>query len=124
MSEKVKLPREVAEAIGIVRMAGLTDFYIVGEAYKREGTYSPSMNVIINYITANTTDWLDEEHEKGYTHIMKALVNGYEVEETPEEKVKALYRKYANETDMHYGYRLGVYECLEALNIKIEGVNA
>ncbi|RCW44258.1 hypothetical protein [Paenibacillus prosopidis] len=78
MSEKMKLPREVAEAIEHIRTADLTDYYIIGEAY-RGVSRNPHIKTIISYIRANTGDW-DEEHEKGYTHIMKALVNGYEIE--------------------------------------------
>ncbi|WP_214630024.1 DUF1642 domain-containing protein [Paenibacillus agaridevorans] len=94
--EKVKLPREVAEAIESIREAGMTDFTILGEAYKGNKDYPYS--VITNYIRQNTMAF-DDEEKKGFTIIMKALVIGYEVEHipTPREKVQKLLQTY-------YGY--------------------
>lgn len=82
----VVLPKEVDEAIKKLRRDGMTDFFIIGRAFQGDiESATEPMQVIMRYIRNNTGDW-DEEHEKGYTHIMQALVNGYEVEQTPEEK--------------------------------------
>lgn len=71
--EEVILPHYVIEAIEEVRKAGMTDFYIVGEAY-RGTSAQPHMKIIIEYIRNNVGEW-DNEIEKGYTHVMKYLVN-------------------------------------------------
>lgn len=59
-----------------------------------------------------------------------ALVNGYEVEETPEDKVKNYFKSIAiSHSDDQYvvGFNLGarkaIIETLNLLNIKIDGIN-
>lgn len=113
MSEKVKLPREIADALSKSKHIGpaailghLTQLLIASDQ-----NTTPELFIICRYF------------EKNPYIMASAIISGYEVEETPEEKVKALFKKYNNETDMHYGYRLAVRECLEALNIEIDGVN-
>jgi hypothetical protein len=61
--------------------------------------------------------------------VMTALLHGYDVEETPEDKVREYYnsgkRGVFNEEWDADGYQrsLGVVETLRLLNIKIEGIN-
>jgi hypothetical protein len=110
MSEKVKLPREVAEAIENVR-----GHYKVGAEFdlnlmdkeKFEGT-------IVISLFAN-------ESRENMIRYFQALVNGYEVEETPEEKVKNIYQYYLS---AYSGFAAkAIMEVLDVLEIKIEGVN-
>lgn len=112
MSEIVKLPRYLAESITQVRNEYKSGLEYDLDFLKRENR--ASTNDIYNYT---------QQSREHLTRYFQSLVNGYEVEETPEEKVKALLKKYNTGADMHYGYRLGVRECLEALNISIEGVS-
>ena len=110
MSEKVKLPHDVAKAIETLRGR---DFIITNHdiIYAFAASKSDEYPALIEYASEHFDD------------LLKALVNGYEVEETPEEKVKKLFEKYIPGTDKNYGYRLGVCACLNALDIKIEGIN-
>ncbi|MCC8352557.1 hypothetical protein [Bacillus sp. AF23] len=68
--------------------------------------------------------------------LAAALVNGYEVEKTPEEKVREYYeavrnlreeRYLAGDTEgkrFHAGALVGIHTTLGIFGIKIEGVNA
>lgn len=68
--------------------------------------------------------------------LAAALVNGYEVEKTPEEKLREYFeetkrtrdeRHLAGDTEgkrFHGGALVGICNTLELLGIKIEGVNA
>ena len=66
--------------------------------------------------------------------LAAALINGYEIVMTPEEKVKAYYDYICAEheksipysKDDHYtvGVTQGIQRTLEHLGIKVEGVNA
>lgn len=102
-------------------------------------------NTDINWILSQLVDWhsvLKSTKEMAELHYLyvndpltfsKALVIGYEVEETPEDKVKSLHKTreieanskpFGSDDKPYYdGICRGIKECLEALNIKIEGIN-
>lgn len=127
MSEKVKLPKKVAES--------LDEF---------KGTYEGFEWMVLSAIVSNE----DKNSSSGYGNILKrfatdsksdfqkiisSLVNGYEVEETPEDKVREAFQHALNEIKSlgdhpqveHWkGMKSGIIITLGALNIKIEGVNA
>ncbi|MCY7954718.1 hypothetical protein MOB72_08120 [Bacillus licheniformis] len=65
--------------------------------------------------------------------LAAALINGYEVDKTPEEKVREYYEDLCDEFDRAYWSsdelkylckKQAVRETLDKLGIKIEGVNA
>lgn len=101
MSEKVKLPRKIAER--------LDD--IIGNPFN-DSFYSQLMEYKNKYpsdITQNSWD-----------KVIEAIVNGYVVEETPEEKIWDFYHTKAS-CDMHPHH--AIQHVLNILNIKIDGVN-
>jgi hypothetical protein len=53
-----------------------------------------------------------------------ALYNGYEVEQTPEEKVREYYGKLNQHHDCDWREAMHIKKTLNLLGIKIEGVNA
>lgn len=111
MSEKVKLPREIVEALDATKYMG---WHNIIESTVNMGEISTSD--LIEIRDHFRTDW---------SILARAYVYGYEVEETPEEKVKALYDRYSMSDDRKYrGMAIGIKETVDALNIKIEGVNA
>ncbi|NUJ16264.1 DUF1642 domain-containing protein [Bacillus glycinifermentans] len=55
----------------------------------------------------------------GFTDFLAALINGYEVEKTPEDKVREYFVNLSESCD-----RRAVISTLNLLGIKIEGVNA
>lgn len=113
MSEKVKLPREVAKAIGTLR--GM-DFKVTNHdiIYAFAASKSDEYPALIEYASEHFDD------------LLKALVNGYEVEETPEEKVRRYYEKMISHTPNSHAAQSAdtVIEVLDMLDIKIKGVNA
>lgn len=57
--------------------------------------------------------------------LAKALVNGYEIESTPHEKLAEVFKDppvSRDEWEQHY-YRLGIKAALFILDIKVEGIN-
>ncbi|WP_253294939.1 hypothetical protein [Bacillus atrophaeus] len=72
----------------------------------------------------------------GIITLAASLINGYEVEKTPEEKVREYFEGVRNSRDerylagdiegkrFHAGALVGICNTLGLLGIKIEGVNA
>jgi hypothetical protein len=118
--EKVKLPKEVAEAIERLRNEGASVHEIVYDYASGNVLYS-QYNKLADFASDN------------FDTLLKALVNGYEVEMTPEEKVREYYDrwKFQADADLCIEERviaersMNVIKCtLDNLGIKIEGVNA
>ncbi len=116
--EKVKIPREVAEAIE----------HVWKEMSK--GSYANPQHIIL-------TNWglLSSRYpiniltllpfaQSNPMEYMSALVHGYEIEETPEEKVKKLFSNppYASPHDEHI-YRQGIEDTLDVYGFNIKGLN-
>lgn len=113
MSEKVKLKREVAEAIETLRTPsnGFSNYAIIGMM----NDHRESMKEIVV---------INNHMGQGKMHpddLIAALVNGYEVEETPEEKVRRYYENHAEKVG---NGKTVVLNVLHLLEIQIEGVNA
>ena len=112
---KVKLPKEVAEAIETLRSH---DFNVTNHDILF--IYAESYN--------NGYPALVKFNQSHFDVLLQALVNGYEVEETPKDKVREQYNSPKhfydadNDTDISV-YRKGIKFALDTLNIKIEGVN-
>ncbi len=100
MGEKVKVSREVAEL-----------------ATKFDHRQS-NIGVIEEIICAEGYD------ESQKTQAINAFLNGYEVEETPEEKILDYYKRevYIDRT-LELAKRETIHEVLMRLGIKIKGVN-
>jgi predicted mannosyl-3-phosphoglycerate phosphatase (HAD superfamily) len=125
MTDKVKLPREVAEAIEKIREKGGRNYAIIRAAIKLSEA-SAEEKVISDWVIKNFQDNLDA--------LIIALVNGYEIEKSPEDKVREYYEGLIEtKTDSlndPYTRELAAYEAsavvktLNLLDIKIPGVNA
>lgn len=112
MSDRVKLPRGVAEEL---------------TAMKQHESYPISLVIdIFNGVSVGAkgdlAKYFDSDRSRRIEIIMKALVNGYEVEETPEDKVRDYYLSY--EREQHWTACNHIKSVLELLGITIEGVNA
>lgn len=121
---KVKLPREVAEAIEFMREHGTSDYELIKRLASSQDTEGHSQVL---------RGWALCQNGGTSDLLMQALVIGYEVEKTPEERVKDKYAqiltwKRAHHKDGEYGAADGREDgfrmALEALGIKISGVNA
>lgn len=134
MTTKVKVPREVAEAIESKRDRGYGDYAIVRYA----------SGVGIGNADVTLRKWAFDEDGGGSPDLlMQALVNGYEVEKTPEElqaiahgKVRDYYAKLKSDESTARFWddydevlacmrkRHATTDVLRMLDIKITGVNA
>jgi uncharacterized protein (UPF0297 family) len=120
MTDKVKLPREVAEALDSLREKGYSNFtilsYVINEKYI---AHLPEITTIVKAY---------ERDDFSFDKLLNALVNGYEIEKSPEEKVREYYesldkRPLCSEA---YGWHeaKAIKKTLDLLGIKIPGVNA
>jgi hypothetical protein len=124
MSEKITLPKEVAEAIAQQRGFDhgwlLYDIELMAE--ERHSSANKSLATIYMYYKQNKQAYFS------------ALVNGYEIEQTPEEELRNFYEetvRVSNEcssdsTERVYnnGIIRGTEYSLKILGIDIEGINA
>lgn len=116
MSDKVKLPREVAEAIESLRSRenGFSDYSIIGMMHNQSNYHPKEIGILNSHMTQ------DRMHPDD---LIKAMVNGYEIELSPEEQVREYFEdqrnkefEYKNESDD------AIKLVLDLLNIKIPGV--
>lgn len=114
--EKIKLPREVAEAIDFVKHTG--SHHII-ENVVNPGELSTREIMVIRH-----------HFRKDWRLLAEALINGYEVEETPEERIKKQYQLWGRDAELlpesslrYNGMRIGMKDTLDMLGIKIKGVN-
>jgi len=123
---KVTVTKEVAEAIEDSRGLRMSNFNIMRQAHG--AVVSPT------YLTLKR--WAFGGGGGSSDLLMQALVNGYTVSKTPEEKVREYYdrcrekRDQAEMDDRSFaaehldGQAIGASITLDILGIKIEGVNA
>lgn len=118
---KVKLPREVAEAIDYYRSVGYMNRAILDVI--EELISAPSGNILKAFVN---------QDDDNFDLLLQALVNGYEEEETPEDKLLKYYLDQkkvcvggGDSHDKQYaeGAMDGVLMTLTLLNFKVEGVN-
>ena len=118
MTNKVMLPREVAEAIEIMRAEGSSNFNILKQA----------QGAVVREVYLVLRKWAFDEGREGTPDLlMQALVNGYTVERTPEDGVRKFYLRMKLESmrnEDYDGQLYAVEKTLDLLGIKIEGVNA
>jgi hypothetical protein len=106
--EKVKLQKEVAEAL---------------EFAKSKVSKEDIVRWHVDHI------WTDDEkplQSLSLDHLITALYVGYELEVSPEEKVKEYFLNHLKLEDQvyHNGVLNGILKTLELLNIKLKGVNS
>lgn len=123
---KVTLPKEVAEAIEIIKGCGWSNYYIVASTDKPLKDSRPcyeEIEVIRRWAVEGNSD-----------KLLEALVNGYEVEKFPEDKLREYIESnrtwidrpedYAiSERQRYVGRNQGVMMTLSILGITIEGIN-
>ncbi|MFE4202084.1 DUF1642 domain-containing protein [Aneurinibacillus aneurinilyticus] len=124
MSEKVVIPREVAEAIEYLRGNGIYNKYILANSLESYGD-----------TRCNIRQTVFKFAEKDFLTLANAVLNGYTVEQTPEDKVREYFERLRKEEQPSCGNCVedrvrasvacqAVEFTLNTLGIKIEGVNA
>lgn len=114
MVEKVKVSREVAEAIEY-----LLNHKDYGYTKEKLLTTHAGMEKY------SKRSWVEEArplNELDLLVLAEILVNGYEVETTPEEKVQELYWSYIN--GGHQSEGAAIRASFTLYGIQIEGVNS
>lgn len=124
MTEKIKVSQGIANVI---------DRYITQNIKNYELSLESAMeDLIVWHPNIDWEDYLDGEFKelKNITtyDLMRVLVLGYEVEKTPEDKVREIYSTYNVSDDISPAYSSCdiadvIIDVLDGLDIKIEGVN-
>lgn len=128
--DKVKLPREVAIAIDVLGAKWGRKAFLQADFIRKSS--HPEATIINEHFKPFHDDGQD-----GFDKLFFALYNGYEVEETPRDKVKSFYETAStnksillqhsaisyDEVELQNGIMRGIEGTLNRLNIKIEGVN-
>lgn len=122
---KVTLPKDVAQSITLLREQGWSNVRIacaLNDGHAIEGSSVGKLRKFA-YVDGDNEDVL-----------LSALVNGYEIECTPEEKLREYYEglvEVCNDTlndnltrDLAAYESAGVFKTLDILGITIEGINA
>lgn len=124
MTEKIKVSQGIANAIDRYTTRNIKNYELSLE--------SAMEDLIVCHPNIDWEDYLDgefKELENITTYdLMRVLVLGYEVEKTPEYKVREIYSAYNVSDDISPAYSSCdiadvIIEVLDELDIKIEGVN-
>lgn len=102
------------ESVEELRDENLTNWEIVNRA---QGALFTVTDLILKR-------WAFEREGGTPDLLMSALVNGYTVEQTPEEKVHEYYDSLNEQDGFESAEQDGILTTLDLLGIKIEGVNA
>lgn len=127
--EKVKLPKDVAFAISVMRANEISNYDIIkslssdywyADAGYDDEDIKNANRVMFNYYINDTKN----NPEK----IIQALVNSYEIELTPNEQLKEYWDNLKLLIEKHdlgidKGAITGIENTLNILGIKIEGIN-
>jgi hypothetical protein len=121
MDNKIILPKDIAKEVEEIRLrlAINADHYLLSLAFR--------------FVHGNFGHPIFEFAKENFDLYVRAIVNGYEVETTPEESLREyydeLYRVASNDDPCRRQYKAecqadAVLKTLDILGIKIEGVNA
>ena len=111
MSGKVKVSRDVANFIESCKSNGT--FYWEDELLYGHASFMNGSDVAVREDAKCLNKYSTFE-------LAQILVLGYEVEETPEEKLLNFYNRKLGENDCMCD---GIYETLQCLGIQIKGIN-
>jgi hypothetical protein len=118
---KVILPKEVSKALETIKYNGYNTRDILRMIHVDNivGRYDSDIATLKQYAVRDTDT------------LLTALVNGYEVEKSPEDKVREYYELAKNCAEIYAlkGHKFdaeqyAIKKTLDLLDIKIEGVNA
>lgn len=122
MTEKIKVPSEVAKGIEAFRARGFSNMKIIDLA---SGALCSQPDLLIRRWALNSNSPATSDD------LLQALVNGYEFEDTPEElllkEFKSMNGACTPKTEFGKSAierRKGFLTALDILGVKVEGVNA
>ncbi|MDR4318734.1 Protein of uncharacterised function (DUF1642) [Niallia circulans] len=122
---KPTLPREVANAIESLRNEGRDNYSIIRIIF---GTPKSQLETDIQSFAYEISG------KKNVDLLMSALINGYEVEQSPEDKLREYYDKLSDEMNtlpaashswlIRHAERDGIHKAIQILGITIDGINS
>lgn len=132
MTKKVTLPRDVAEAIEKLREYGWEQANLLNAGEFINIDRPTLAEIGGEHVGFPIAEWLSKDFHANYSNYVSALVNGYEIEQSPEDKLREYYAELKGTYDSSSGlesYRVdgmlqSVETTLDILGIQIEGINA
>lgn len=132
MTKKVSLPRDVAEAIEKLREYGWEQANLLNAGEFINIDRPTLAEIGGEHVGFPIAEWLSKDFHANYPNYVSALVNGYEIEQSPEDKLREYYAELKGTYDSSSGlesYRVdgmlqSVETTLRILGIQIEGINA
>jgi hypothetical protein len=123
--EKVSLPKEIADALDGVKQFYKSNADIIADIIESRVPLIPCGEHLLPLIKYSRKDAGNADI------LMSALINGYEIEQTPEERLHQYYEKLKMFTEStsfapvgsYFSEMEGIKNTLDILGIKIEGVN-
>ena len=110
--EKVKLPKLAAEAIELMRAKGAPNNEIIERHFNKDHIPVKGYKSVASLSTHT---------------LIRALYFGFEIEQTPEDKVRELFKNpgelYEGIGELSTSYRNAIIDTLNTLGITIPGVN-
>lgn len=95
MSEKVRLPKSVCDALDYCIKEKYADHEIL--AYAKDAQFVNNLEIL---------------NKQNPSELMRALVLGYEPVMTPEEQIKNLYENHLKTSSAHHIYQVGIRDAL------------
>lgn len=136
MTKKVTLPRDVAEAIEKLREYGWEQANLLNAGEFINIDRPTLAEIGGEHVGFPIAEWLSKDFHANYPNYVSALVNGYEVEQPPEEQLREYYDNLITSTNemitegrtvgsmLPSAERVGIERTLAILGIQIEGINA
>jgi hypothetical protein len=131
MNEKVMLPKEVAEAIEDLKSGTWTQANLLNAGEFVRVANPERLEVDESHSAYPIAKFLSKDFHDNYPRYVSALVNGYEVEQTPEDNLRVYYegmKKTVNHghfgTERARSIMEGVEKTLDILGITIADINA
>lgn len=136
MTKKVTLPRDVAEAIEKLREYGWEQANLLNAGEFINIDRPTLAEIGGEHIGFPIAEWLSNDFHANYPNYVSALVNGYTIEQSPEEKLREYYDNLVNRANeiiaegravgaiLPSAERVGIERTLDMLGIQIEGINA
>jgi hypothetical protein len=130
MNEKVMLPKEVAEAIENLREDWQTANLLNAGEFVR--VTNPSLlDLDESHAGYPIAKYLSADFTNNYPKYTSAIINGYEIARTPEERVLEYYLELHSKMLGTFAPRreeaaeiAGIEKTLDIFGIQIEGINA
>ncbi|WP_162927807.1 DUF1642 domain-containing protein [Bacillus sp. Y1] len=121
MDKKIVIPKEIADAVESLKSRNYDDKSLIIFLTQQVFSGDHDLEVLVKY--THDTTWKVNDN---FMLLISALINGYNVEQTPEDKLREFYldRRKSSEGSLYWTQADAVEITLDLLGIKIEGINS